>query len=192
MKKHILFIQGAGDGAYKEDEKLAASLRQLLGASYEVHYPKMENEIDVPQEIWVRQIKEELAALNGTIMLAGHSVGASIIIKSLSESELKKTISGIFLIAAPFWGGNGGWTYEGYEKLELPGNANTKLPKDVPVFFYHSHDDEVVPFSHLALYGMKFPKATVRELDGGGHQLNNDLSEVTHDIKTVTEQVSVV
>lgn len=31
MKKQVLFIQGGGEGAYKEDEKLAAALQNVLG-----------------------------------------------------------------------------------------------------------------------------------------------------------------
>ena len=47
-----------------------------------------------------------------------------------------------------------------------------------PIFFYHSTDDEIVRFSHLSLYKEKFPHAAIRKIIGGGHQLNNDLSEV--------------
>jgi hypothetical protein len=38
MKKPVLFIQGAGEGAYTEDEKLAASLQAVLGTEYQVLY----------------------------------------------------------------------------------------------------------------------------------------------------------
>lgn len=181
MKRHVLFIHGAGEGAYKEDEKLAASLRHLLGSSYEVRYPEMEDEVNAPYPIWVSQIKKELANMENAI-LVGHSVGASVLIKFLCEDDLAKNISGVFLIATPFWGGNGGWTYDGYEQLELPKHKDT-LQNKTPLFFYHSKDDEVVPFAHLALYAKRFPDATIRELDQGGHQLNNDLSRVAEDIR---------
>ena len=36
MKKPVLFIQGAGEGAYEEDRKLADSLQDALGAEYQV------------------------------------------------------------------------------------------------------------------------------------------------------------
>jgi uncharacterized protein len=184
MTKHVLFIQGAGEGAYEEDKKLVASLRQALGADYEVHYPAMEDEDNAPYEQWKQHIEKELAALQGSILLAGHSVGASVIIKCMSEIELKSPIAGIFLIATPFWGGDG-WRYEGYEELELPQGFAGKLPKDAPIFLYHCHDDEVVPFDHLALYAQVLPQAAVRKLDTGGHQLNNDLADVARDIKTL-------
>jgi predicted alpha/beta hydrolase family esterase len=182
MRKQLLFIQGAGKGAYAEDEKLVASLRRLLGSPYEVHYPAMQDEDDADYETWARQVNDELTLLNGAVILVGHSVGASILLKFLAERELKKTIAGIFVVAAPYWGGNKGWTYDGYETLVLPKKTATDLA-DVPVFFYHSSDDEIVPFAHLTLYANKFPGATVRALNGRGHQLNNDLSEVANDIK---------
>jgi uncharacterized protein len=184
MTKHVLFIQGAGKGAYEEDKELAASLRKALGTDYEVHYPAMLDEDNAPYEQWKQQIEKELAAMQGTIILVGHSVGASVLIKCMSETEVKKPIAGIFLIATPFWGGNG-WRYEGYEELALPKGFAAKLPKGASIFLYHCRDDETVPFEHLALYAQVLPQASVRELDAGGHQLNNDLFEVAQDIKTL-------
>jgi uncharacterized protein len=46
----------------------------------------------------------------------------------------------------------------------------------------------VVPFAHLALYAEQLPQATIREFDGRGHQLNNDLSEVAADIASLQDQ----
>jgi hypothetical protein len=44
-------------------------------------------------------------------------------------------------------------------------------------------DDEWVPFAHLALYAEKVPQARVREFEGRGHQFDDDLSEVAHDVE---------
>ena len=184
MTKHVLLIQGAGTGACEEDKKLAASLTKSLGTDYEVHYPAMVDEENAPYEQWTQQIEQELAAMQGPIILVGHSVGASVLIKWLSETEVRTPIGGIFLTATPFWGGNG-WLYEGYEELALPEEPATKLPTGVSIFLYHCRDDETVPFDHLAHYAQVLPQATVRELAAGGHQLNNDLSEVARDIKTL-------
>lgn len=186
MKKQVLFIHGAGEGAYEADKQLAASLQQSLGPEYEVHYPVMPDEENAPYEQWKHQIETELATMQEPIILIGHSVGASIVLKYLSEIEVKKSIAGISLIANPFWGGSG-WRYEGYEELALPKEFPTRLPKGASLFLYHSRDDEVVPFAHLALYADHLPQATVRELDGRGHQLNNDLSEVAADIKSLRD-----
>jgi uncharacterized protein len=64
-------------------------------------------------------------------------------------------------------------------RADLP----SKLPEGMPVFFYHSRDDEVVPFAHLALYKERLPWATVREFDDRGHQFGDNLSEVARDIE---------
>ena len=144
----------------------------------------MPDEDNASYELWKQQIENELAAMQGQIILIGHSVGGSIVVKCMSEIEVTKPVVGIFLIAAPFWGGDG-WRYEGYEKLALPKEIAARLPKDTAIFLYHCRDDEIAPFDHLALYAQVLPQATVRPLDEGGHQLNNDLSEVAKDIKTL-------
>jgi predicted alpha/beta hydrolase family esterase len=128
------------------------------------------------------QIASELTALNDPVLLLGHSVGASMLLKFLSENAVASIIGGIFLIATPFWGGDG-WRYEGFTRLALPEGFAARLPAGAPIFLYHSRDDEVVPFAHLGLYAQRLPQATIRELDGRRHQLNNDLSEVAEDIR---------
>ena len=186
MKKHVLFIHGAGAGAYAADKKLAASLQHSLGPEYDVHCPAMPDEENAPYDQWKHHIEKELATMQEPIMLIGHSVGASIIMKCMSEIEVQKPIAGIFLMATPFWGGNG-WRYEGYEELALPKGFAARLPRGASLFLYHSRDDEVVPFAHLTLYAEQLPQATVREFDGRGHQFNNDLSQVAVDIMSLQE-----
>jgi predicted alpha/beta hydrolase family esterase len=179
MKKQVLFVHGGGEGAHEEDEKLAANLRDVLGAAYDVRHPKMPDEDSPEYEAWKKRIAKELAASDGEVILVGHSLGASILLKQLSEEKAEKLVAGLFLISAPYWGTED-WEVSEYELQE---NFASKLPEGLPMFFYHSRDDEVVPFAHLALYKEKLPQATFRELDGRGHQFNDDLSEVARDIK---------
>ena len=184
MTQHVLFIQGAGSGAYDEDQRLAESLRLALGPRFEVRYPAMPNEDEAPYEQWRQQFEQELAGAPGPVIVVGHSVGASELMKWLSERQDNKAIAGVFLVASPFWGGDG-WRYEGYEELELPPEFAGRLPMEMPVFLYHCRDDEIVPFDHLALYAQVLPQATVRAFDEGGHQLNDDLSAVARDIESL-------
>lgn len=184
MRGQVLFIQGAGRGAYEEDERLAASLRHTLGPRFEVRYPAMPNEDGASYEQWRRQIEQELTDMPGPVAVVGHSVGASVLVKWLSEREDENAIAGIFLVACPFWGGDG-WRYEGYEELALSPGSAANFPTGVPVYLYHCRDDAIVPFVHLALYARALPRATVRALDEGGHQLNDDLSAVALDIEAL-------
>ena len=184
VKKQVLFVQGAGEGAHEEDAELVKSLRDVLGTDYNVLYPKMPEEESSTYEAWKAQISKQLAALDGKVILVGHSVGSSMLLKYLSEERLKASLAGVFLIAAPYWGA-GGWQLDGFTVDE--GQAS-KLLKALPVFFYHSRDDDVVPFAHLAMHAEKFPQAIFREFDGRGHQFNNDLSEVAADIASLQDR----
>ena len=177
MEKIVLFIQGVGEGAYDADQKLVDSLQKALGVDYRVIYPRMPDEDNPASKAWKSAIAEALARLDGAVIVVGHSVGAFIVLKYLSEEPVHQSISGIFLLAAPYVGA-GGWEVG---ESPLRDDFAAWLPK-APLFFYHSRDDETVPFDHLALYTAKLPYTTVRELDTGGHQFNNDLSEVASDI----------
>jgi uncharacterized protein len=184
MPVHVLFIQGAGSGAYEEDKPLAESLRNALGPRFEVRYPQMRDEDNALYEQWRKQIEHELGRTPGPVIVVGHSVGASVLIKWLSERQDEKTIAGVFLVACPFWGGDG-WLYEGYEELELPPEFGSGLTPGWPIYLYHCSDDATVPFDHLALYARTLPRATVRAFDEGGHQFSNDLSAVARDIASL-------
>jgi predicted alpha/beta hydrolase family esterase len=178
MKKQVLFIQGAGEGAYEEDEKLAASLQDALGTEYQVSYPQMPNEESPEDEAWITQISKELAALDGKVILVGHSAGGAVLLKYLLKEHVAKPIAGIFLISIPYWGPED----EEDDKYTLHEGFASQLPIGVPIFLYHSRDDEWVPFAHLEMYAEQIPQATIRTFDGRGHQFNNDLSEVAADI----------
>lgn len=181
-QRPVLFVHGAGEGAYAWDAKLVTSLRDRLGAGYVVRYPMLPNEADPDYETWKRCICEELTTLAGDVVLVGHSVGASVLIRLLCDGALERPVAGIFLIAAPFWHDHEVWRWK---EVELPADAADQLPREAPLFLYHGREDEIVPFSHLDLYARKFPQASVRALDGRDHQLHDDLSEVAHDIRKV-------
>jgi predicted alpha/beta hydrolase family esterase len=180
-KKQVLFIQGAGEGAHEADAKLAASLQEGLGTAYNVRYPQMPGD-DEPDSAWQQQIGNEIGAIEHEIILVGHSVGASMLLQYLVENEVEHQITGIFLIATPFWGSEG-WEYD---DLTLPEDFPDKLPKRVPLFLYHNRDDPEVSVTHLARYAAKLPQATIREAESGGHQFNDDLMQVARDIKALT------
>lgn len=186
MKKHILFVHGGGDGAHEADEKLAQSLRDELGDAYDVRSPQMPDEGNPEYEAWRNRISRELAAMDGEPVLVGHSFGASILLRYLTEEETEKPIAGVFLVATPYWGAED-WEIAEYE---LPEGFASKLSGELPIFLYHGRDDEEVPFEHLAFYEEKLPRATVRKLDGRGHQFDDDLSDVARDIEGISAQGS--
>lgn len=181
INRQVLFIQGGGSQEdYDVDKNLVDSLQQHLGEAYELHYPHLPNE-SVPDFGRIKQIGQEISRIQGAPIVVGHSFGASMLLKYVSQNEVKQQVKAIFLIATPFWSGDEEWK----EEFKLPPNFADRLSQDVPIFFYHSQDDEQVPVAHLALYRQNLPWATFREIPAGGHQLNNDLTLVANDIKSV-------
>jgi predicted alpha/beta hydrolase family esterase len=176
----VLFIHGAGTGAYAADRLLADSLQLALGAAYDVQCPQMPDEENVPLALWQAEIDARLSAAKSPVALVGHSVGGSVLLKYLCERQPAPHIAGLFVIAAPYCGAEDGWKWD---DAALPADAAAKLAGDWPLIFYHSRDDETVPFAHLGLYAAKLPRAVVRTFDGRGHQFANDLCEVAADIE---------
>ncbi|GAB3989786.1 hypothetical protein GCM10028807_15440 [Spirosoma daeguense] len=181
IKKDVLFIQGGGsDEDYEADKSLVDSLQQCLGEKYAVHYPRLPNE-SVPDLGRLNQIGNQISSIEGELIVIGHSLGASMLLKYISQTEVNVKISAIFLLSTPFWSGEEDWK----EGFKLPEHFADTIDRTTPIFLYHSQDDKEVPFSHLALYRQKLPWATIRELPSGGHQLNNDLTIVANDIKSL-------
>lgn len=181
MANPVIFIHGGGEGGYEADTKLADSLRKELGDAIEVHNPQIHFNDTLPDFGWLKQIGKEISLIKGKAILAGHSFGASMLLKYLSENRIRKKIDGLFLIAPPFWSGNEEWK----QGIKLQKDFAGKLPDQTPIYFYHCKDDEEVPFSQFKDYKKHLNRATYRELESGGHQLNNDLSIVAKDIKSL-------
>jgi hypothetical protein len=178
--RQILFIQGGGAGAHDEwDDKLAGCLRRELGAGYEVIYPRMPDEGDPSYARWSVAIRREMADLDDGAVVAGHSVGATILVRALAEQPPERELGAIVLIAAPFVG-QGGWPGD---EFELTSDLGAKLPPGVRVHMFHGLQDQTAPPSHAGLYALAIPQAQVRYLPGRDHQLNDDLSEVAEAIR---------
>ena len=176
--KHVMFVQGGGAHTHDAwDDKLVASLRKALGPDYTIQYPLMPDEAHPDVPAWKKTIAQELGRLKGDVILVGHSVGAAILLDHLADGSLERPLAGVFLIATPYIG-EGGWPSDDLRPTQ---DLAARLP-NVPLHLYQGHDDETVPFSHLGMFAKALPGATVRRLEGRNHQLNDDLSEVAHDI----------
>ena len=212
MTSRVVFIQGGGAGAYDGDALLADSLREHLGDGYVVDYPRLPDEDEPDDRLWLGEIgaatSRAAAAIpaesdvdradddknvNDAVVLVGHSAGGYMLLKFLGRelgapglNEFKliaAKISALCIIAAPFPGGDPDWTFDDFE---LPDDLGALLPATMAVFLYASPDDEIVPFAHRDLLAAALPQATVRTTSGG-HQLNNDLRVVADDIRTTIE-----
>ncbi|WP_243293065.1 alpha/beta hydrolase [Bacillus sp. FJAT-47783] len=182
-KKQVLFIHSAGvQGPHQGSTNLASYLQKSFGDEYNLLVPKMPNPENPEYTLWKAQLAKELTTLNNDIILIGHSLGSSVLLKYLSEEVCQLSISGLFMISAPYWGKDEDWQNNDYT---LRYHFALKLPPISEVFFYHSRNDEIVPFAHVGYYAENLPQATVRALDGDEHFFNDGLPELVSDIKSL-------
>ena len=115
-------------------------------------------------------------------ILVGHSFGASVLLKYLSEAVRRPALAGLFLVATPFWGPD-------FPELALPSDVGMRLRDLSPLHLYHSRDDPEIPFEHLERYGRALPHAVVRALDGRGHEFDQpEFPELAADIRRLARR----
>jgi predicted alpha/beta hydrolase family esterase len=110
-------------------------------------------------------------------ILVGHSFGASVVLRYLSEAVPRPAVAGLFLVATPFWGPD-------FPEMALPPDFGMRLRDLSPLCLYHSRDDPEIPFEHLERYSRVLPHAMVRALDGRGHEFDQpEFPELAADIR---------
>jgi predicted alpha/beta hydrolase family esterase len=183
MPATVLLVHSSGpQGPEEGSAPFVARLREALGPGYEVVFPIMPDPEDPHYGPWSERFGEVLAEVEEPIVVLGHSLGGSVVLKHLAETDAVRPIAGLVLVAVPFWGQKG-WELEWALPQDWPGPA-TELPR---TFLFHSRDDEVAPFAHLELYAKRLPDATVRPLDGHGHLFDRgDLTEIVEAIRSLS------
>lgn len=180
MPPNLLFIHSSGQQSHNQGSgALLQHLKQGLGSDYQVLAPKMPDPVNPKYGQWQTRLHELLASLNGFIVLAGHSLGGSVLLKYCLENNINQPIAGIFIISAPFWSQDEDWQAP---QFMLPAGEVGAI---APIFFYHSKDDDVVPFAHLGVYARTFSQVTVRALQGCGHYYKSGADAIVDDLKTL-------
>jgi len=173
---HSAGPQGPGEGS----EPFVARLREQLGSRFEVSFPIMPRPEEPHYAPWSERFGRILDESEEPVVVVGHSLGGSVLLKRLAETEAHERIAGLVLVATPFWGRDQEWELEWALPEDWPA-PETELP---PTFLFHSRDDEEIPFSHLQRYAALLPEASVHPLDGNGHLFDRgDLDEILDAIR---------
>lgn len=180
-QKRILFAHsGGGQGSAGQGSfDLVSYLKKELENVAEIHYPIIADPEAPTYRMWKDLFTKELQTADAPTALIGHSLGASMLLKYLSEEKPDVSVSALFLVAAPHWGA---FDWE-VDDFMLKKNFEQDIKQIEKIFLYHCKKDEIVPFEHLDFYVKAFPNATVTVLNGTDHAFENGLPELVNDIK---------
>lgn len=103
----------------------------------------------------------------------------------LAETVRRPALAGLFLVATPFWGPE-------FPEFALPPEFGARLRDLSPIYLYHSRDDAELPVEHLERYRRALPRATVRVLEGRGHEFDRaQFPELAADIRGLAPRHAV-
>jgi predicted alpha/beta hydrolase family esterase len=185
MARNVLVIHGAGEPRRRRGKVYwAPLLGDALGRGYRVLAPRMPRPKQPQYWTWARRIDELIGSTRRPI-LVGHSFGASALLKYLAETVRRPALAGLFLVATPFWGPE-------FTEFALPPDFGARLRDLSPIHLYHSRDDAEIPVEHLERYRRALPHATVRVLEGRGHEFNQaQFPELAADIRGLAPRRAV-
>ncbi len=200
MKKQIFIIHG-GDTFDTYEEYLAAlknrqidferyrtrtenwkaTLPEKLGEDFEVIAPRMPNSNNAKYLEWKIWFEKFIPYLELEIILIGHSLGGTFLVKYLSENDLPKKIKATFLIAPPY--DIHLHSSESLCDFKPPKKLNKFQNQGGKIFIYHSKDDPVIPFSNAQKYQKSLPKAELIIFKNREHFNQTDFPELVDKIK---------
>ncbi|USN58602.1 MAG: alpha/beta hydrolase [Candidatus Peribacteria bacterium] len=185
MKQQVIFIRGGEAFDTKEEFYHYLQTREFnpfehhrnwrdwiawaLSENYDAMTPVMPNKQWADYTAWKIWFERHLVYLNNEpLILIGHSLGATFLLKYLSENNFPKIISQLHIVSPVH--NNDGLASETISTFELD---DTKIPniesKAEKIFLYHSKDDPVVPFHHGQSVAKLLPNAQFLQFENRLH-----------------------
>lgn len=182
MSCKILFIQGAGSATTEQEQVIVNALRVKLGDGFTIICPPMPDADDPRYLEWEAVITTNLKSLSGKVILLGHSLGGSIILKLFSREPVPDKIIGMILFGVPYWKDQD-WDVSEYA---IEDDLVANLSKLDNIYFYYSLDDEVIPHHHVKSYQKIIPRAHWVILSGIDHSYHGAIPNMVTDIQDLT------
>ncbi len=203
MKKQIVIIHGGNSfKTYKHYitylktkeiniEKLKPNkdwkdtLASELGDSYEILRPRMPNGANARYKEWKIWFERIAEVLNNELILIGHSLGGTFLVKYLSENIFSKQIKATILVAAPFDDSD---DIDGQESLIdfiLPPLLEKFIKQGGKIYLLHSKDDPIIPFTQFTKYQNRLPGAKVVVFNDKKHFNQETFPEIIELIKSI-------
>lgn len=181
----ILFLPCAGPQSIGEGSDFVSRfLREHLQPGSRLLVLDMPDPEAPHYKPWKRKFERALRDYgDAEVFIVAHSLGASVALKYLSEKPPVKSIAGLFLISAVYWGLEN-WEVGEYRFEE---DFHRYLQYIPGIFFYHSKDDTVVPVSHLWQFADALPGASIRQFEHEGHLYVNGIPKLVEDIESLVK-----
>lgn len=178
----IIFAHSAGeqDGVGKGSYDLVQYLKNKLSDNFDIDYTLIKDPEHPTFEMWKQLFDSKIAKVKEPIILIGHSLGGSMILKYLAEIQPEIDIAGLYLVSTPVWRKN----YWDIDEFTLPENFVSGVKNIDKIYLYHSEDDSIVPKEHFEFYKNAFRNAKTRLLSGNDHVFSNGLEELVKDIQS--------
>ena len=185
MARNVLVVHGAGEPPRRRRKVYwEPLLGDALGPGYRVRAPRLPRPEDPQYWPWARRVDALIRSTRQPV-LVGHSFGASVLLKYLAETVRRPALTGLFLVATPFWGPE-------FPEFALPPDFGTRLRDLSPIYLYRSRDDTEIPVEHLERYRRALPHAIVRVLADRGHEFNQaEFPELVADIRNLAPRQAV-
>ncbi len=167
-------------------KRWSKTLREDLGADFEVFTPQMPNKLNAKYPEWKIWFERHFEYLRDDIILVGWSQGGYFFSKYLIENDLPFTVKKLILIAAPFE--NNTMAEDGEDGGDFAfdtSKASMLQGKIKHIELFHSKDDFVVPYNHVLKYKAALPKAQVVTFEDKNHFLVDTFPELLNSIKNL-------
>lgn len=157
------------------------TLGERLGEGYEVIMPDMPDKTNAKYAEWKIWFEKFIPYFEPEVILIGHSLGGTFLIKYLSENTLQKKIRAVFLVAACF----SDTADYSLADFRLGNDFAGLTAQAAKIFLYHSEDDPVVPFKDFEKLGKLLPSATGKAFHDRKHFNQEEFPEIVHDLRTL-------
>ena len=141
---------------FKANTDWKYSLGSKLGNDYEIFNPRMPNSNDAEYLEWEIWFKKLIILLGDKVILIGHSLGGSFLVKYLATNKIDLKPLATILVSPPY---DGVSSNEPIYSFTAPLDLNSLAKQAGELYLIHSEDDPVVSFEEHKLYKTKLCNA---------------------------------
>lgn len=182
--KYIKYLKKAEfdpDRDKNREKRWSRNLEKTLGKDFTVLSPVMPCKFNAKYREWSIWFEKLFPYIKDNVVLIGHSLGGTFLVKYLSKNNFPKRILATYLVSPAYNEDSG----HSLATFSLPGSLEKFKKQGGKIFIYHSRDDLIAPFVNFIKYTKVLPEAEKRIFKNRGHFLQEEFPELVKDIKSL-------